>query len=410
MASVFAAGVNVLAGASKPDAVPESRGIVDTAEHRAAATTSGAVAKEEHYRIIEDADEGAMIREPTELDIPLKDILCTFVDDSGEQTNPKKGNERMQGLFAKCSRSFGGALYRLIRPDILDDEGQPSERFLFQTEMRREWIIGPIPPPAGNKYNSDKVGCAVVEVEAEATGEAALMPPNGLHRDGKKERHAWTVWQPNTKRMEKYSDAEAHRLQELGKVTSIPDLLTVRPVIGFEVIDGSFEIQALFLRLDAELYGRPVYEGEMGGQYLYWLEAPRTGLDGGGTLELGMKFAIGMPGENGREEQMKEFMKNEGHWIIAKDIGLPPEAEGCLAYIKDKAHTPHGIDESSHWYVAVETPGGGTEFEENDQMVLACSEVEQQGAGGFGIGDFEKEEKEEESEASDDDEQKALIR
>merc|ERR1719161_1216751 len=78
------------------------------------------------------------------------------------------------------------------------------------------------------------------------------------------------------------------------------DRLAVRGVVGFDVAaDVGGVRQGLMLRHGSELYGRPVYESEDGGQFLYWLRE-------GGSLRDGAESELYAAGEAGSAEALRK--------------------------------------------------------------------------------------------------------
>merc|ERR1719277_277208 len=112
---------------------------------------------------------------------------------------------------------------------------------------------------------------------------------------------------------EESKEAEA---AEVKRGYKLPDNIVAKGIVGFEVrgppcISGS----GLMVRQASELYGRPVYEAESGGLFLYWLQKD-------GSAEQGMVVEeLITPGVTRGEGSL--FEKN-GHWIISKEVGDSP--------------------------------------------------------------------------------------
>jgi len=91
-----------------------------------------------------------------------------------------------------------------------------------------------------------------------------------------------------------------------------------------------------------QFFGRPVYEGESGAQYLYWRSSDKEMKDGFQEEQA--------PGD---AVAAKKLFEHPGYWAIAKEVGA--SKDDCMAWIEDDAVTPHQINQKSKWQVKTET-------------------------------------------------------
>jgi len=133
--------------------------------------------------------------------------------------------------------------------------------------------------------------------------------------------------------------------EEADRPLSIDRLSSVS-IVGFELFgtDGTKVRPGLLLRHGRDLFGRPVYEAENGGQFLYWMKY--RGKLAEGMVEDDTELTGGMPDH-------RKLFANSGYWIISYEVGEPPEGPTCLAFIDDLAVTPDQINPRGVWHVAV---------------------------------------------------------
>lgn len=278
-----------------------------------------------------DDETMALVREPTDLDLPEEDV--SIEGGTGE-------NAVLNGLYFKMSGTFGIQMYRNVQKSSGFSLMGASyiQRYLFKDGNSGCWII------------SDKT-----------SGGLQIEPGMAFAEDAKAETPAkvttdWYVWHTNSGTMRSHAEEEARAASEETKSNNKKpreelmkhpvDALTVQSILGFalsydEVPTGPKA--GLFLRHGSQLYSRPVYESEFHGtdmvggeqcQFLYWMEM-------NGSLNKGR-----------REDDMKEvglskFQKG-GYWAIGQ-LGSTKTQNTCLAYCEDIAATPSVIQ--GKWHV-----------------------------------------------------------
>jgi len=277
---------------------------------------------------VADDIEDAIVREPTDLNLPEEDILVT---------GGTEENALINGLYFKLSGTFGMSVFKHVKRT---SQGMGrwvhAERYLFQDPKGSIWIIGT--SPFCNRPNA--AGCAFVEDEALHPGAITTH---------------WFVWSQARRHMIQYDPAEAAESREQasrqtvsafgrrGKPVVFIDEIRAKSVVGFEVVNVSreFALQpGLMLRHNQEVYGRPVYEAESGGQFLYWLQRD-------GSVEEGLDSAhVDSVGE---ALSARDLFANHGAWVIASEVGPKPNSPGCLAYIEDISVTPDQIRPDLKW-------------------------------------------------------------
>jgi hypothetical protein len=208
------------------------------------AATRGVQVREEDH-LSGDDDELAMIREPTDLSAPEEDVLLS--GGTGE-------NSVMNGLYFKLSTCFGHSIYRLVKPGGFAADA--TERYLYKEGPY--WIVSAKPFAALAELRVGP-GTAYVE-DADADCPRAITRP-------------WHIWHPVSEAMRQAVDElPAGQSGQPSGSSTLPDRLTTRGVVGFDLERSQGAVaQGLMLRHGSELYGRPVYESEDGGQFLYWL-------------------------------------------------------------------------------------------------------------------------------------------
>jgi len=278
----------------------------------------------------EDALE--LIREPTDLNLPDEDMYIT----GGEGDN-----EVFNGYFFKLAGTFGIPVYRIVKR--VGYMRAISERFLYRDPKTACWVIGPVPMHGLSVLK----GCAFVEDETHSK-QATTTPADTTKN--------WYVWHPQTKAMRHFGaessdeeDPKTGRKKPRKKKAPV-DLITVTSIVGFELL-GSTRVNqrnvadGLFLRASRELYGRPVYEIQTGGIWLYWLQDKGTLLEG-----------TQGPHAPSEAKEAKSLFEATGHWIVAHDLGDAYNGRTVLAYVEDMAVTPDLIDPGSAWHCRIAEP------------------------------------------------------
>merc|ERR1719498_1226051 len=161
----------------------------------------------------------------------------------------------------------------------------------------------------------------------------------------------WKVWHEDTQQMRIFGDTDPILKMPKGLIFKQEmrpiDKLEVQSVVGFEVSgiqrNGHIhQLASLLLRHPSLYYGRPVYEAENGGQYLYWQALDEPSGAGVAFAEL-----LGP----GQVAQHKDLDDKEGMWMIGDQVGLTPENAKVKAYVKDMSMTPDQISDDSSWCI-----------------------------------------------------------
>jgi len=266
---------------------------------------------------------GVLVRQPTDLTMPEEDVLVTGGTD---------GNALLNGLYFKMSGTFGVPIYKhsIMKNDKF------VHRFLYRDTKKEKWLLSESP-----RYDTwiemmTLENCAMVDDKNENPGRIET---------------AWFAWHSGHHRMILYGDQDPMLKvpqgilfkQEMKDV----DKIEVQSVVGFEVTGAhtSFntsQVASLLLRHPSVYYGRPVYEAENGGQFLYWQAT--AGAAGHGATESEMSG----PGEIAMHADA-----TEGWWIISSEVGVRPEDGRCQACVVDNSITPDQINGHSVWRMRV---------------------------------------------------------
>jgi len=130
------------------------------------------------------------------------------------------------------------------------------------------------------------------------------------------------------------------------------DKLEVQSVVGFEVTGilpgGNSQVASLLLRHASLYYGRPVYEAENGGQFLYWQAQDAPAGSGVADAEMSGPGQIASHEEEGGKTG---WFNIPGWWVIAAQVGLRPEDPRCQACCTDLSMTPDEIQNDAVWLV-----------------------------------------------------------
>jgi len=326
-----------------------------------------------------------LVRQPTDLNMPEEDVKIDGCTDN---------NKDLNGLYFKMSGTFGYPIYKCAKliGGGLNREKKPLTMYLYQDQKKELWLISDSPGnDTGEKIMALGRPCAMVEDDSPDPG--SITKP-------------WFVWHEDTHRMREHTENEQDpelyekkkgwfRSKEIRKV----DKLTIQSVVGFEVTgvsqNGFGGIQSLFLRHPSLFYGRPVYESENGGQFLYWRK-------NNGSIEDGLQSAmLDSPGD--LVEIVDEI---DGHWIISTELGIAKKDgnsqewhKSVFAYIKDGSFSPDQIHparpekgkKEATWFARDRS--AGNQFKECKLMKLKLEEWSHEaqtdlrildGAAGFG--------------------------
>jgi len=266
----------------------------------------------------EEDDTLALVREPTDLNLPEEDVFIS--GGTGD-------NEILNGLFFKLTGTFGVPIYRLVKREGIFTTYY-TDRFLFRDTKSNCWII------SGKSTGGISIqpGCAFTEGDEQERPGDAQTP--------------WYVWHAPSKTMKNMAE-ELSRLQGDDKALAIlkktpVDQISIRSIVGFELsgIPKGFPgpVPGLMLRHASQFFGRPVYEGESGAQYLYWMK-------NGADLAEGLQDELA-PGET---QAAKKLFEGSGYWAMGKEVGLGKDDPSCFCYIVDDNVTPHQINEKAIW-------------------------------------------------------------
>jgi hypothetical protein len=198
------------------------------------------------------------------------------------------------------------------------------ERFLYKDTKTQYWIIASkvmrgIHQGAGNAFNEDVQSDRVRNIS-----------------------QAWHVWHAASKSFRTFADNDETTVKR-------PiDKIVAASVVGFEIMGEPEAVSGLMLRNTNELYGRPVYESEGSGLFLYWMKR-------GGSIDDGIMETT--DGACEMQDASKLF-ESAGHWVIAQKLGETEGGPACVAYIQDPAVTPDQISTSSCWMVRGEMRNG----------------------------------------------------
>jgi hypothetical protein len=269
---------------------------------------------------------GVMVRQPTDLTMPEEDVLVTGCTG---------GNKLMNGLYFKMSGTFGVPIFK---HSLAKKDGSGFvHKFLYRDTKRELWLISDSPANDTVPEMRRVKNCAMVEDRQEFPGR--ITQP-------------WFVWHEDTNQMRVYGDKDpVLKLQKglIFKADMNPiDKLEVQSVVGFEVtglLNGRrSKIPHLLMRQPSLYFGRPVYEAESGGQFLYWHAADAPAGTGVADAEMSGPGQIAFHEEETDSLwQVSDGRIRDGWWIISDEVGLRPEDKRCQACVKDSSMTPDQI-------------------------------------------------------------------
>jgi len=304
--------------------------VVKSRKHRNPDATLGAIA-EAHTLV--DHDVAALVREPTDLSMPEEDVIIAGATGV---------NEVMNGVYFKLSQTFGVKAFKMVKMFGAGavSKGHPIVRFLYKDTATGAWTISPRPmagivPAPGCAFSHDEYAEHPSMVSSE-----------------------WYVWHPHTQALQTKASAIKEQAKEAEKAKTRstwesimaslesaypePDILVCRSMVGFEMTASAEKLghvgKGLMLRIPQTLYGRPVYEAESGGQFLYFLKDDGDLADGMNGWE---EF------EAGTQPHPDKLFAMSGNWILSREIALP--VDQALGYCKDLAVTPDLLE--SQWKI-----------------------------------------------------------
>jgi hypothetical protein len=326
-------------------------------EFMKAATKSMSNRLSAKFKSDEDSDDAGLVdlREETDIILPEEDVLIT--GGTGQ-------NATINGLYFKMSATYGTPVYKMVKKQSKFFYSVPVARFLYFDTVTNVWVISALP----NEGPKQQPGCAYVD-DPDATHPGAITA-------------AWYVYCPDDKRMREFGaiaeeeDEEDEPAGASSKMISAPvapvDQIRCVSIMGFGLtgVENTLIKACLMVRLDKELYGRPVYGSDSDDLYLYWMK--KTG-----------DFTQGLLDEHLDSDDLADpstLFKYTGHWIIAEEVGERCDGPTCLACLEDSAVSPDQIPQGSSWLVAVsqnkpQNPGAGYRYERSSVFGLILQEV-----------------------------------
>eukprot|EP00397_Hematodinium_sp_SG-2012_P000055 GEMP01000055.1.p1 GENE.GEMP01000055.1~~GEMP01000055.1.p1 ORF type:complete len:3622 (-),score=620.69 GEMP01000055.1:1062-11450(-) len=256
-----------------------------------------------------------VINEPTDYIPPEEDAFV--YGGTGE-------NEIMNGLYFRQMAKFGDVAYKRY---VVGEDGKGVARYLFRNPQGNKWIISDA-PETGDVPIEPAPGTAWVQ--GSTVNPAEIVG-------------TWHVYH-------KHKDVAKYKpYRRLGEsdllVKKEVDRLKVKVVEGFSLVASTDGLMnGIFLRQPNEVYDRPVYEVENGGQFLFWSQTEQSDDEESKTSKQ-------MPGTPRKSSQ--EMHLQIGVWVIGDHLGATPKGaqDGCWAYCEDSAVTPDMISKNHHWIV-----------------------------------------------------------
>ncbi|CAD7942640.1 unnamed protein product [Amoebophrya sp. A120] len=257
-------------------------------------------------------DESAVIREDTDLTLPEDDLW--LVGASGE-------NELMNGVYWRLSETFGVPIFKHYRCRTGLLGTVHCERYLFMNEAKNKWLIAESPAIASLPKPPAAMTAQVVDSAEDPRDIAGT----------------WQVYDPQTRSYKAFQKLS----KEDEKRGALPvDRLRIVEMSGVEVspCQSPMVLDGCFLRQPQELFGRPVFEMENGGQYLYWVSE-----DGRPLTDQQTEAGLAMQGHL--------LHKDRGFWCISDSLGAPPkdaQETHNWAHVESSAATPDEITQEWH--------------------------------------------------------------
>eukprot|EP00435_Cladocopium_sp_Y103_P068694 s465_g32.t1 len=275
----------------------------------------------------------ALVREPTDLSLPEEDVLIK--GGTGE-------NEVINGVYFKLMHTFGVKAFKMVKQ--VGFYSTPTVRYLYWEHVTNTWTISP-KPLVGVCLAP---GCAFAQ-------EDNIEHPSMVTKP-------WYVWHGHTGELlaagEEIKEEDEHKggfslrtqfllHQDMSRCKNDGPkwvlIFLVSVVQGNQDKLGKIGM-GLMLRIPLTLFGRPVYEYEGGGQYLYFHRKEADGvtftdLSKGQDADL-EEFGAGI------EPTPEKLYENEGCWVIGTDMGAALDSPDCYAFVEDTAVTPDQITRS----------------------------------------------------------------
>jgi len=311
----------------------------------------------------------ALVREPTDLSLPEEDVLIK--GGTGE-------NEVINGVYFKLMHTFGVKAFKMVKQVQSGFYTTTVVRYLYWDHVTSAWTISP--KPLGGVCLAP--GCAFAQEDNTEHPSMVTKP--------------WYVWHGYTGELlaageeikEKKEEEAGFTLRSLMPEPTPVDKIVAKSIVGFQVQGNQDKLgkigMGLMLRIPLTLFGRPVYEYEGGGQYLYFHRKKEDG-----TME---DMAAGQDAEleefgAGIEPTPERLYESSGCWIIATEMGIELESPECYAVVEDTAVTPDQITRT--WMVR-----SRDKMEPNKELRFTAQEWSHEGTLQAMVEQVEKEERE----------------
>jgi len=284
----------------------------------------------------------------------------------------------INGVYFKLMHTFGVKAFKMVKQVQSGFYTTTVVRYLYWDHVTSAWTISP--KPLGGVCLAP--GCAFAQEDNTEHPSMVTKP--------------WYVWHGYTGELlaageeikEKKEDDAGFTLRSLMPEPTPVDKLVAKSIVGFQVQGNQDKLgkigMGLMLRIPLTLFGRPVYEYEGGGQYLYFHRKKDDG-----TME---DMAAGQDAEleefgAGIEPTPERLYESSGCWVIATDMGIELESPDCYAVVEDTAVTPDQITRT--WNVR-----SRDKMEPNVELRFTAQEWSHEGTLQAMVEQVEKEERE----------------
>lgn len=323
----------------------------------------------------------ALVREPTDLYLPEEDVLIK--GGTGE-------NEVINGVYFKLMHTFGVKAFKMVKQ--VGFYSTPAVRYLYWDHVTSTWTISP-KPLVGVCLTP---GCAFAQEDNTEHPSMVTKP--------------WYVWHGHSGELlaagEEIKEEEGEQkggftFRSLMGPPAPVDKIVAKSIVGFQVQGNQDKLgkigMGLMLRIPLTIFGRPVYEYEGGGQYLYFHRKEADGvtfteLSKGQDADL-EEFGAGI------EPTPEKLYENEGCWVIATDMGATLDSPDCYAFVEDTAVTPDQI--TRIWQVRLKD-----KLEANEELRFVAQEWSHEGTLQAMVDKAEKEKAEKEVAEEEEKEEK----